>query len=138
MKQASMTQVHKSKDGHMVAIDQDLLEIIRQVKELDPNLSIRWSVEGEYFGVYERNKMGKDELVFTTTELDQRVVERLRFISSKHYSYVEEIDKLDREFERDKDHKFAEEVGERGEHLAHALRKDLQAKNKIILPRGVQ
>jgi hypothetical protein len=137
VKPATLTQVRKSKDGRWVGIEADLLDILAQVKEIDERLSIRWSVSGEYFAVYERMPSGKDELVFTTTELDQRVVDRLRLISSTGYDFVKEMDKMDDEADREKQRKLHEEVGERGEELAHALRKDLQAKNKIILPREV-
>ena len=119
----------------MVGIEGDLLDIVAQIKDFSPDLSVRWSTAGEYFAVYERVN-GKDELVFTTTELDQRVVERLRLIASSSYDYVKDITQIDKNRDAEIDHKHHEEVGERGEVLAHALRKDLQAKNRIIVPYG--
>ncbi len=139
MNPASLTQVRKSKDGHMVAIDQDVLDVITQIREIDPRLSVRWSVAGEYFEVREHAPGGarEGELVFTTNELDQRVVDRLRFLASIDYDYLKDVDRMDREAEKVEQHKFSEDVGERGERLAHALRKDLQHGGKAFVPREV-
>ena len=134
---ASIAQVRKTKDGHLVSIEGDLLEVVAQVKDISPDLSVRWSVAGEYFAVFERTKEGKDELVLTTQQLDQRIVERLRLLCSKEYSYAKEVDRMDKEAERKADQKLHEEVGERGEVLAHALRKDFGAKPKTFVQRNL-
>lgn len=136
MNPASITQVRKSRDGHMVAIEQDLLDVISRIREIDPRLSVKWSVDGEYFAIYE-DVNGKDELVFTTNELDQRVVERLQFLASVDYDYVKEIDRADKDAEKAQEHEFSEKVGERGERLAHALRKDLQYQGKAFIGKKV-
>src|SRR5205814_1264673 len=54
VKPASIAQVRRSKDGHMVSLEGDLLEVIAQVKDISPDLSVRYSPTGEYFAVFER------------------------------------------------------------------------------------
>jgi hypothetical protein len=74
--------------------------------------------------------------VLTAQELDQRIPERLRRLRSPDYDYGAEVDRLDAQAERDEAHYFAEEVGERGERLFHAMRKDLEVKSRVYLPAG--
>jgi hypothetical protein len=45
------------------------------------------------------------------------------------YNYADDLARLEQEAKKDQDRKFDEQVGEVGERLAHALRKDLGAKN---------
>lgn len=121
----------------MVSIDGDLLDIIGQIKDLDPRLSVQWSVQGEYFQILERMPDGHDEMVFTTLALDQQVLDRLRLIASVDYDYVKELDRVDAQVDRDADHRFGEQAGEAGERLAHALRRDVQHKGKAFIGKEV-
>lgn len=133
---ASLAQVRAGRDGRMIAIDEDVLDIAMRLQEIDDSLRLRWSESGEYFVVYQLIGDG-EKLVLTSTELTPQIIERVRKIAHPEYDFGAELDQMDAQAEKDKDHRFHEQVGERGEVLAHALRKDLQAKNKIIVPRDV-
>lgn len=133
---ASLAQVRKGRDGRMIAIDNDVLDVAKQLYAFDDSLRLRWSEAGEHFVVYQC--VGDvEKLVLTSRELDPQIIERVRKIAHPSYDFGAELDRIDAEAEKEKEHRFREQVGERGEVLAHALRKDLQAKNKIIVPRGV-
>lgn len=137
LRHASIALVQKAKNGQKITVEQDVLDVVGQVKEIDPNLSVHWDEAG-YFEIKELCPDGKERLVTTTLELDQRLLEHLRMISSPGWDVGREIDRAEALRDRELDHAYHERVGPLGEKAAHALRKDLQAKNRIFLPRGVE
>lgn len=133
---ATFAQVRDGRDGRRVLVEEDVLNITTQIREIDPSLGVYWNEYGEHFVVTETLPDGTEKLVTTALELDHRLLAHLRTLASPDYDYGKEIDRIDNQAEKDKDHRFAEQIGERGEALAHALRKDLQAKNRIYIPGG--
>lgn len=132
-----MSMVQMGRDGRSVLVDDDVLDIARRIKEIDDSLLLRWNERGEFFVVAQivQTPDGPEEkLVLTTMELDERIIHRLKHISHASYNLADEAEKIDREADRKAEHEFSERVGEIGEHAAHALRKDLQAQSKIIIP----
>lgn len=135
---ASLAQVRKGRDGRQVLIEGDVLDIVSQVKHIDPRLSVHWNEYGEYFVVTETSPTdGRERLVTTVLELDQNLVRHLERLGSAEYDYVAEVERKDDKAKADKKWKFAQEIGETGERLAHALRKDLQAQNRIFIPQSI-
>lgn len=134
---ASLAQVRTGRDGKRVLIEDDVLDIARQVRELDDSLLIHWNEYGRYFVISERCADGAERLVTTTTELTPALIERLRKIVHPSYDYAGELDRSDREAQRERERLFAERVGEHGEQLAYALRKDTEHQGKVFLPRGI-
>jgi hypothetical protein len=132
---ASMDQVRQGQKRRITVSD-DVGSVVRQIQEIDSRLGVIWDDDGEFFAVVEQDGP-RQRLVLTAQELDHRVLNRLREIASPDYDYVAEIDRMDREADKESDHRFSEETGEIGEYLAHCVRKDIQAQNKIIVPRGV-
>jgi hypothetical protein len=133
---ASLAQVRRGRDGRQITIDEDVLGVVKELKQIDPGLKVRWNEVGEYFVVYEVLKDGTESLVTTTPTLDGRLVKHMRRLGSEDYDYVAEIERMDTDAERAKDRVFSERVGELGEQAAHALRQDLNP-GKVILPRGI-
>ncbi len=124
------------RDGRRITIEEDVGNVAKRIKEINPRLGLQWNERGEFFTVVEDD--GKTErLVLTAQECDERIVKRVEEIASPGYDYLGEIDRMDAQAEKDKDHRFHEQTGEIGERLAHALRKDLQAKNKAFVTRNV-
>lgn len=134
---ATLAQVRTGRDGRRVLIDNDVLDIARQIAEIDPCLHVSWNERGEYFAVYEVSPDGSEHLVTTTTELTPQLVELLRMIGSRRDLFAADVAAQDRQAERDAEHAFHERVGPVAERLAHALRKDLQAKNRAFVPGGM-
>jgi hypothetical protein len=137
LESATIAQVRKGRDGRLVQVEDDVLHIAARLRQVDPSLSLRWNDHGEYFVVVETDESGTEHRVTTCTELDERLLARIERIAHSSYDYVGELDRMDARAEREKDHRFHEQTGEVAERLAYALRKDLQAKNRIILPRGI-
>ncbi len=129
---ASIAQVRQGK-RRRITVEADVGSVVQQIKEIDPRLGVIWDDDGEFFAVVEQDGL-KQRIVLTSQELDQRVLDRLRFIVSDGYDYVGEIEAIDAKADREKDHKFREETGEIAERMAHGLRKDLQFKPKIFVP----
>lgn len=134
---ASIAQVRARDTGGIFTVDEDVGHIAAQIREVDPSLSLHWSEGGGHFEVRELCADGKDRLVLTCNELDGRVVERLRQIRHPSYDYMAEIDRLDRQADRDKEHASSERIGEVGEKLAYALRKDLLHTGKAFIPKDL-
>ena len=129
---ASITQVRQGKKRR-ITVEADVGNVVAQIKEIDPRLGVIWDDDGEFFAVVEQDGP-RQRLVLTALELDHRVLQRLREISSPDYDYVAEMDRIDAVADSEKEHRFKNEVGERAEVMAHALRKDLGYKGKIFMP----
>lgn len=131
---ASLACVQRGINGELVTIEDDVLDVARRLKEIHPSLHVYWNEQGEYFVIYELCGDGRERLVTTVKELDPRLIAHFEMLASESYDAVREMDKMDDQADRDKKAAFEERVGEIGERLHHALRKDLQAQNHIYVP----
>ena len=135
MSRASLIQVRAGRDGRIIEIDNDVMDICRRVQEIDSSLGVDWNEDGNYFRVYQLLQGGRKHTVTTTLELTPELVERVRRIADPSYDLAGELDRLHDQAERDRKHRFAEQTGEAGERLFHAIRKDLQTQDRIYVPR---
>ena len=110
------------RNGDLVTIDEDVLDIARQLREIDPCLSVIFNERRGLFVVVETLEDGSETLVTTAEVLDQRLIERIRKISHSDYSYTAELDRIDKERTKAIDHRFREAVGEAGERLKSVLK----------------
>ena len=133
---ASIAQVRQGKHRR-VTVTADVGSVVKQIQEIDPRLGVIWDEDGEFFAVVEQDGP-KQRIVLTALELDHRVLERIRELASPDYDYVAEIDRMDAVADKEKDHRFMQEVGENAEVMAHALRTDLEYKGKIFIPPWVE
>ena len=134
---ASLAMVKTGQDGRQYTIETDVLDIVKQIKEIDPRLNVKYNELAGYFVITEMCLDGVERRVTTTTALDQRVLEHLRKIGSDSWDVGRELDRADARFKATKDDEFNETMGENAEHLAHALRKDLGVQNRIVVPGGI-
>lgn len=135
MIKATLAQVRAGRDGRLVEIDQDVLDVCARIREVDTSLGVEWSDSANLFRVYELCADGKKRTVFWTPELTADLPDYLRQLSKT--DYVTEMERRDRKAERDKDHDHLERWGGRHERLAHAVRKDVGYKGKVFVPRGL-
>jgi hypothetical protein len=131
---ASLMQVQQSKNGQMVAVDDDVLDVARRLREVNDSLRLRWSEAGEYFVVYELHEDGNEYLVLTSEDLNPQIIERVQQISNSSYDYAKELDALDAARDRELDRITHEKAGEVGERIFHAIGKDTGQKTKIFVP----
>lgn len=136
MQRATLTQVRAGRGGQMYEIDADVLDICRRIQEIDKSLGVDFSEAGSYFRVYQQVN-GAKHTVTTTTELTPEVIEVVRRIAQPGYDVGAEMDRLDDIADRERQRTLKEAAGEAGERLFHAVRKDVDAKDSISLPRGI-
>lgn len=134
---ASLACVQRGIKGELITIEDDVLDVARRLKEIHPSLHVYWNEQGEYFVIYELCDDGRERVVTTVKELDPRLIAHFEQLASESWNVVAEIDRMDAQADRDKEHAFAERVGEIGERLHHALRKDYEVRDRIYLPSGV-
>lgn len=139
---AALSQVVKARDGKMVQIDDDVQGVANRLRELHADFRLRWSENTGIFIVYqlvhEPDGSVTDHLVTTTTELDHRLIHRCEQIVKGELDLNDELDRVQREMDKEREDEHNEAMGDLGEELRWALRKDLQVKNSIIVPRNVK
>lgn len=115
--------------------------------QIDHRIRLRYSEPGDYFVVYWRPDEWEEEttgyLIFTAQEVDHRIVKRMEEVYAKcnapGYSFGAEIEKVEAEAEREKDHAWSEQHGETLERLAHAMREDTNRnQDRAFIGRGVK
>lgn len=133
-------------DRHrLVTLDNDVLGIVSQVRDLfDSKITVHLDdVSGDYYFV-EHCEDGTDRLIFSTPELDGRVIERLLQGDSRSRGYRDPYEIQEREQDAAQaaiDEEFKEQLREHGEELAFALKKEGLAPRlplKVAIPRGVK
>lgn len=149
---AHVDQIRRACDGRFIEISADAGGVVDDLKRIDPSFGVRFAEAGNppYWHVYRSSDDGRTtELVLSVqayqtesgvwTGLDQRVVRRVERIGSASYDFVAEVERMNRQAERDRKHSFAEKVGAHAEQAAHALRKDTgqRYKGRAFVPRGV-
>ena len=141
----AIQQIYRGKNGRAVEIEDDVLDIVKQIKQVDPNLYVRWSEKGEYFVVYCRlphEPPGTGNVVLMVPELDQRVVSMIQKAAWEQkqddYSLADALDKKDDEADAKRDKEFSEQIGEYAERLAHAIRKDMDFdKQRMVVTKEI-
>ncbi len=142
---ANFAQVRLGKNGRMVTIDSDVGGVVKQLKEIDPRLHVRWSEKGDYFVIYcreEHEPEGTGYAVLYVPELDGRVVKAIQEIAWKNrqpgYSLGKELDAVEDKAEKDRQEKFSKQIAENAELLAWAMRKDLgDTSYKAFIPKDI-
>lgn len=132
---ASLLQVQQGIGGQAVLVEDDVLDVVRRLQEIDPSLFVTYHEQGDYFSIVEMCPDGAERIVNNVKELTPDIIEYVRMIGSEGWDVVAEMEKMDQQADRNARHRFAESVGEIGERLHHALRKDLGFdKNRIWVP----
>jgi hypothetical protein len=132
---ATQEQVVKANDEDWVVIEKDLSEVVKELKEIDSRLGVRYNGVQKFYALYAKETIKgveQEYLVNTFTSLDKRVVNRVREIISPSYDYVAELEKQDAQAKKEEEHKMHEKMGENAELLAFAIRKDLGVKDKAF------
>ena len=145
---AHIDQVLIGEDGKVYDISAESCSVAADLQAIDRGLKVRFSERGECFIVRHEHHPGcphngdqgpgSSYLVLTAkaqrgrtgvwTGLDQRVVDRIRYIDPhgrSGYDFVRELEMNRIRGEEEREKAFRERVGEGAELAAFALRKDL-------------
>jgi hypothetical protein len=144
---AKLDQILETRNRQVV-VDADSCTVAGDLKTIDPTLCVRF-VDGPqpFFAVYQdiKNPDGSSQQHLVTTAqayptsfgtftgLDNRVVERVREITSPGYDFMAEAAKIKSEYESKQRRAREDKLGEMGEQAAWALRKDLGVKTKAFI-----
>lgn len=112
----------------MVELDDDVLSIVRQTRELfGDRVKICWEPTSEHFVFSEMCEDGTERLIFVCEELDPRALGRLIRADGHARGHKDPYDAAEREqddYRRESEERDLDRVRAGGEMLAHALKKD--------------
>ena len=127
----------------LVELDDDVLSIVRQIRELyGQRVRVAWEPTTGMFVFSEICEDETERLIFVTQSLDGRALRRLLQADGHRSGYEDAYDRQ----EREQDEAFAareeaerERLRDQGERLAHALKKDFIGPYplQIAVPRGI-
>jgi hypothetical protein len=143
---ATVEQIRQAGDGRFVLISADASSVAADLRRIDKGLKVRFAENGNppFWCVYHESDDGRQTHLVLTVQayqtasgtwagLDQRVVKRIERIDPQgrgKYHYADELEKATLEAKKKSRERFHEQLGELGEHAAHALRKDLGERYK--------
>jgi hypothetical protein len=125
---ATIDQLIRSRTGGWIHVEADVGSVAQQIEEIGRDRGATFELRlSERTGIFTVVQILGDEeqLVTTAQECDQRLVDRLRLVTSPSYDLGAEVDRAEAEKDRNFQHAQSEQVGEIGEQLAWAMRKDL-------------
>lgn len=132
----TLVQVRMGKDGKLIEIHEDVLDVCARLREIDPALCVDFNQDNGLWRVSEMCADGRKRSVSWFEELTADVPEYVQRLLKT--DYVAEMDRMDAQAEKDKDHAFHEKVGPIGERLAFAMRRDRgYDKQKAFVPRDI-
>lgn len=123
---ASLVHVNRGRGGSFVTIEDDVLDIAKQIQQVHPEFRLQYNEDGEYFRVVQETPGFRAHTVTTALEADQRLVTRLRALVQDPDANRRAQEAEEARVDRHHDHKLSEAVGEASERLAHAIREDLR------------
>lgn len=123
---ASFEQIKEPQPGDWVVVEQDVGELVKELREIDPRLRVQHNRRTEVFALYtvEDTPEGeKQHLVNTFKKFDKRVVNRIRQIYSVEYDFIKEGEDLEKAKDKAFEVEWEEKVQARSEELAYVLRR---------------
>src|SRR5215471_565489 len=115
-------------DKQVVLLADDVLSIVRQVRELyGDKVKISWEPTTGWYVFSEMCEDKTERLIFTCEELDGRALERLRRSDSQARTYQDPYlaaENAQDQAHAEQDAQYAAYINEAGEHLIHAMKRD--------------
>jgi hypothetical protein len=136
---APLPNIQKGRRGVLVFIDDDALDISKQLAEMQfpegyGKLRLAWNEFREEFVVIQVKDDDSEHFVTSAKQADGRLIDRVRRITHPSYNFAKELEAIDAAADKKRDYEFREQIGDYAERIAHAVRKDLQTKNKVFIP----
>ena len=123
----AIKEFYSNRDG-LVTMEDDVLSIVAQIREkYGDRIRIAWEPTTESFVLSEYCTDGTERLIFTTPELDGRVLDRLMRADSQSRTYQDPYDAAERaqdDAQREIDARYTEYIGEASAHLVHDFKKE--------------
>lgn len=114
--------------GRLLTYEQDVLDIKAEIERRWAGLlSVFFDNENEEWVIVEHCKDDTDRICFTTKMLSQATIDKIHKADQASRSFEDlesNMQREDRQRERDLDHTLSERIGDATEKLYYALRKD--------------
>lgn len=133
---ATLEHLRRGRDGREVLIEADVLDAVKRLRELDPALRVSWNEYGEYYVVKEILPDGSESLVTTTTDLSAHLADYVASLAKRDVSLADSVECSEAAKRKAKDYVLEQELSEKGERMAHAIRGGLEHKGKAFIPDG--
>jgi hypothetical protein len=121
----SVAQVKRALSGRLVFVPDDVCNVVRDLQRIDRRFRVQAAEDLSLYIVFLEESDGSQQLVTNARHLDQRLVKRIQEIADERYDFVAELDRVEAAADRAFEARQREQIGDLGERLAHALRKDL-------------
>jgi hypothetical protein len=112
----------------LIELEDDVLSIVQQIREAyGDRVTVEVDPDTLQYLFIEHCEDTTDRLIFQTSELDARALERLHRSDSQGRSYQDPYDALEHEQDElmsSQDERHQYRINAEGERLAHALKKD--------------
>lgn len=130
----SMAQVQTGRDGRQYEVDGTPGEIAKQLKEIDPSLSVEYNEYGEYFVVIQSTPDGSEHCILRVplNEFDGRVVKYIEpraFEVRNGISIADRLEAEQRSKFRAREQAIEEAAGEKAYALMRTIQKDILGVN---------
>jgi hypothetical protein len=136
---ATLDQVRIGRAGHLIEIDQDVMDVAYRIRDVGravgARLGVQYNEESNKFRVYEEGADGKQRTVTWLVALTPNAVEFVQSLFGR--DLVADMDRVDAQAEKDRRHALDEAVGPVAEKLHHAIRKDLGLKPRVFVPKDI-
>lgn len=140
---ATLGQLQLTNRLEMVRVDSDVLGVVEHLKRIDPGLVLMYDQGQQVFVLYWQGRRADEhgiiseheDLIGAYTELDQRLIRLVERIDAQGRGRTDlavELDKLEREKDREEEQRQSETMGPIAEQLRYALRKDLGAEGSSV------
>lgn len=120
---------YESNAGCLIRETPELLDMKARIRELRPDahFNVFFDFDQELYIITQVLEDNTEELVLTTKELNEQEIKRRIWEGRPERSadeFLADLDKENAQIERDKEREFEDQLGDAGERLAHALKKD--------------
>ena len=136
---ASVTQVLAGQDGRIIVIDEDVANVVRDLQRIDRRFRVSYVEDSHHYWVWlDTTENGRPGRHFVSSVegdcFDQRVVKMAERITHESYDLLAEMDKREKQIERERTERFTAPIEEHADRLHHAFRKDMGVKDQIYVP----
>lgn len=135
---ASLAQVMEGQDGRMLVVPDDVANVARDLRAIDPSLRLVFSERSEHYVVMQVRELPdgrtQETLVTTALDCDQRLVERVRKVTHPSYDLAAELAKGPQRQERARRERLNDQIEAGADKLVHSLRKDHGIRDRIFVP----
>jgi hypothetical protein len=146
---AHVDQVRRGVHGRLVEISADVGGVADELRKIDPGLKVRFAEAADppIWVVYHESEDRRTTHLVTTAQayqgqtgvwmgLDQRIVDRIRKISSSDYDYAKELERQQKQKKAEHRAKFEEQVSDKTAEAYWKIRRFEGVKDRAFF-RGV-